>query len=98
MPVVLTREPGGTRIGEQIRQTLHSVANVEMLPATEVLLYSASRAQLVGEFVLPRLADGYIVLCDRYADSTIAYQGLRARPGHGCAVRCHAVCHVGTAA
>lgn len=82
LPVVLTREPGGTRISEQIRQTLHSTANVEMLPATEVLLYSASRAQLVGEFIRPRLADGCIVLCDRYADSTMAYQGY----GHGLAL------------
>jgi dTMP kinase len=77
--VLLTREPGGTRIGEQIRETLHSTANVEMLPATEILLYSASRAQLVGESILPRLAEGFVVLCDRYVDSTYAYQGY----GHG---------------
>ena len=77
--VLLTREPGGTRIGEQIRETLHSTANVEMLPTTEILLYSASRAQLVGEFILPRLAEGFVVLCDRYVDSTFAYQGY----GHG---------------
>jgi dTMP kinase len=79
IPVLLTREPGGTRIGEQIRQTLHSIANVEMIPTTEILLYSASRAQLVGEFILPRLDEGYVVLCDRYVDSTFAYQGY----GHG---------------
>lgn len=79
IPALLTREPGGTRIGEQIRATLHSVDNKEMLPATEILLYSASRAQLVGEFILPRLAEGFIVLCDRYVDSTFAYQGY----GHG---------------
>lgn len=78
-PVLLTREPGGTRIGEQIRETLHSPTHTEMLPATEVLLYSASRAQLVGEFILPRLSEGFIVVCDRYADSTLAYQGY----GHG---------------
>lgn len=77
--VLLTREPGGTRIGEQIRDTLHSVANAEMLPTTEILLYSASRAQLVGEFILPRLSEGFVVLCDRYVDSTFAYQGY----GHG---------------
>ncbi|GAG18540.1 unnamed protein product, partial [marine sediment metagenome] len=77
--VLLTREVGGTRIGEQIRETLHSTANVEMLPTTEMLLYSASRAQLVGEFILPRLAEGFVVLCDRYVDSTFAYQGH----GHG---------------
>lgn len=79
IPVLLTREPGGTRIGEQIRATLHAVDNKEMLPTTEILLYSASRAQLVGEFILPRLAEGFIVLCDRYVDSTFAYQGY----GHG---------------
>jgi dTMP kinase len=77
--VLLTREPGGTRIGEQIRDTLHSTANVEMLPTTEILLYSASRAQLVGEYILPRLDEGFIVLCDRFVDSTFAYQGY----GHG---------------
>jgi len=79
IPVLLTREPGGTRIGEQIRTTLHAVTNKEMLPATEILLYSASRAQLVGELILPHLAEGFIVLCDRYVDSTFAYQGY----GHG---------------
>lgn len=77
--VLLTREPGGTRIGEQIRDTLHTTTYVEMLPETEILLYSASRAQLVGEFILPRLAEGFVVLCDRYVDSTFAYQGY----GHG---------------
>jgi len=77
--VLLTREPGGTRIGEQIRDTLHATSYVEMLPETEILLYSASRAQLVGEFILPRLAQGFVVLCDRYVDSTFAYQGY----GHG---------------
>jgi len=79
IPVLLTREPGGTRIGEQIRATLHAAENKEMLPVTELLLYSASRAQLVGEFILPRLAEGFVVLCDRYVDSTFAYQGY----GHG---------------
>ncbi len=78
-PVLLTREPGGTSIGGQIREILHSVENVEMLPRTEILLYSASRAQLVGQVILPNLAQGKIVLCDRYADSTLAYQGY----GHG---------------
>ena len=77
--MLLTREPGGTRIGEQIRDTLHETNFVEMLPQTEILLYSASRAQLVGEFIFPRLAEGFVVLCDRYVDSTYAYQGY----GHG---------------
>lgn len=78
-PVFLTREPGGTGIGDQIREVLHSLENTEMLPQTEILLYSASRAQLVGQIIRPRLARGEIVLCDRYADSTLAYQGY----GHG---------------
>jgi dTMP kinase len=78
-PVFLTREPGGTGIGDQIREVLHSLENTEMLPRTEILLYSASRAQLVGQIIRPHLARGEIVLCDRYADSTLAYQGY----GHG---------------
>jgi dTMP kinase len=78
-PLLLTREPGGTSIGDQIRTVLHDVANTAMLPSTEILLYSASRAQHVGEVIRPALARGEIVLCDRYADSTLAYQGY----GHG---------------
>jgi dTMP kinase len=70
-----TREPGGTDIGDQIRGCLHDVANTAMAPAAEILLYSASRAQLVAEVIRPGLAAGAIVLCDRYADSTMAYQG-----------------------
>ncbi len=73
--VYCTREPGGTTIGDQIRQILHDVANTAMTARAEILLYSASRAQLVEEVILPRLARGEIVLCDRYADSTYAYQG-----------------------
>jgi dTMP kinase len=70
-----TREPGGTSIGEQIREVLHSLKNTEMHPRTETLLYQAARAQFVEQVVRPRLALGEIVLSDRYADSTIAYQG-----------------------
>jgi dTMP kinase len=77
--VLKTREPGGTAIGDEIRAVLHDVRNTAMLPPTEVLLYSASRAQIVGQLIRPALAQGKIVLCDRYADSTIAYQGY----GHG---------------
>ena len=73
--VVATREPGGTPIGDQIRACLHDVNNTAMTAAAELLLYSASRAQLVGELIRPALAQGHIVLCDRYADSTLAYQG-----------------------
>lgn len=73
--VLCTREPGGTAIGSQIRQVLHDVNNTEMSARAEILLYSASRAQLVEQVILPHLAQGGIVLCDRYADSTYAYQG-----------------------
>ncbi|NHZ71686.1 MAG: dTMP kinase [Aquificales bacterium] len=73
--VVQTREPGGTSIGDQIRDVLHDVNNGEITAVTELLLYSASRAQLVRELVQPALVAGKIILCDRYADSTIAYQG-----------------------
>lgn len=77
--VLLTREPGGTAIGEQIRTVLHDLKNEAMQPRAEVLLYSAARAQLVGQVIRPHLAAGGLVLSDRYADSTLAYQGY----GHG---------------
>ena len=73
--VLAVREPGGTSIGEQIRDVLHSLANQEMRPQAEILLYCASRAQLVGQVIRPRLQSGGVVICDRYADSTLAYQG-----------------------
>jgi len=78
-PVYCTREPGGTSIGDQIRQVLLANQNTDMHPRTEILLFQASRAQLVEQEILPRLRRGEIVLCDRYADSTLAYQGY----GHG---------------
>ena len=74
--IVTTREPGGTSIGEQVRDCLHDVKNTRMTAAAEVLLYSASRSQLVKEVIMPALAQGQIVLSDRYADSTLAYQGF----------------------
>lgn len=78
--VVVTREPGGTEIGEEIRHLLiHSSSNSEMCPETELLLFAASRAQLVREIILPALEDGKIVLCDRYLDSTTVYQGAARR-------------------
>ena len=73
--VLCTREPGGTTIGNRIRAVVHDVAHTEMAHQTEVLLYSASRAQLVQQVILPHLNQGGAVLCDRYADSTYAYQG-----------------------
>ena len=73
--VLALREPGGTSIGEQIRDVLHSLDNREMQSRTEILLYCAARAQLVGQVIRPHLESGGVVLCDRYADSTLAYQG-----------------------
>jgi dTMP kinase len=70
------REPGGTDIGDQIRTVLHDVRNTEMQDRAEVLLYSASRAQLVGQVIRPALEAGRVVLCDRFAESTMAYQGF----------------------
>jgi len=70
-----TREPGGTSIGEQIRDVIHDLKNVEMHPRTETLLYQAARAQIVEQVIKPRLQAGEIVISDRYYDSTIAYQG-----------------------
>ncbi len=73
--VLLTREPGGTTIGEQIRQVVLSKHSQEITHQTEALLFSAARAQIVAEVIKPALAAGKIVVCDRYADSTMAYQG-----------------------
>ncbi len=78
-PVLTTREPGGTFIGDQIRETLLDLKNTAMVDRTEALLYQAARAQLVDEIIKPHLAEGGIVLCDRYADSTLAYQGYGHR-------------------
>jgi dTMP kinase len=73
--VLATREPGGTQIGDQIRAVLSDMGNQEMRPRTELLLFQASRSQLVEQVIRPHLQEGGIVLCDRYADSTLAYQG-----------------------
>ncbi len=73
--LVVTREPGGTEIGDQTRQVIMDLKNKAMFPETEILLFQASRAQLVREVIQPSLAAGKVVLCDRYADSTLAYQG-----------------------
>lgn len=72
---LLTREPGGTKIGDDIRSILLDPSNKKMHPLTELFLYEASRAQHLEQLIKPALANGTIVLCDRYADSTIAYQG-----------------------
>ena len=78
-PIFTTREPGGTSIGEQVREILMRLDNTAMNPRTETLLFCAARAQLVSEVIRPELEKGNIVLLDRYADSTMAYQGY----GHG---------------
>jgi dTMP kinase len=74
-PVVKTREPGGTSIGEQVRAVLLSPENGNMSPVAELFLYEACRAQLIEERVRPDLETGNLVLCDRYFDATTAYQG-----------------------
>jgi len=73
--VLFTREPGGTAIGDQVRQILLDPEHRNMVPEAEVLLFSASRAQLVRQVIKPHLERGGVVVCDRYADSTYAYQG-----------------------
>ncbi len=75
-PILKTREPGGTPISDQIRATLLDLKNTAMIDRTEALLYQAARAQLVEEVIKPHLEQGGIVLSDRYADSTLAYQGF----------------------
>lgn len=78
--VEVTREPGGTDIGEQIRHLLkHHVSGDDMFPETELLLFAASRAQLVREVIAPAIETGKIVLCDRFLDSTTVYQGVARR-------------------
>ncbi len=92
--VLLTREPGGTEIGEQLRHLLQfSKAGQAMCSETELLLFTASRAQLVRERILPALAAGTIVLADRFLDSTTVYQGVARRldPTHVAAINCFAV-------
>jgi len=74
-PIILVREPGGTRISDLIRRIVLDLQHTEMAPTTETLLFSAARAQLVSERIQPYLDQGGIVLCDRYADSTYAHQG-----------------------
>jgi dTMP kinase len=74
-PILVTREPGGTLIGNAIRSLLLDLQHREMNERAEALLFNAARAQLVSQVIRPALAAGKIVLCDRFADSTFAYQG-----------------------
>ncbi len=73
--IILTREPGGTTIGDQIRRILLLTENKGMFPVAELLLYAAARNQHVEEVIKPALGKGQVILCDRYADATYAYQG-----------------------
>ncbi len=77
--IFTTREPGGTPISDQVRQIIMAMKNTSMHPRTELLLFLSARAQLVEEVIRPRLAAGEVIISDRYADSTLAYQGY----GHG---------------
>lgn len=79
--IVLTREPGGTPISEQIRNVILDKKNTEMDPVTEALLYAASRRQHIVEKIIPSVKEGKIVLCDRYLDSSLAYQGVARKLG-----------------
>jgi len=79
VPTVLTREPGGTLIGDQVRKILLDPANTALDPKTELLLYAASRAQHLKEVIVPHLESPGVVLCDRFADATLAYQGYGRR-------------------
>ena len=73
---VMTREPGGTRIGRKIRSILLDPESAAMNPAAELLLYTADRVQHIQEIILPMIEGGCIVICDRYFDATLAYQGV----------------------
>lgn len=79
--VLHTREPGGTDIGEKLRDILLDKANTAMDPVTEMLIYAASRAQHVREVIEPALERGEIVICDRFTDSSVAYQGYGRQLG-----------------
>jgi len=87
--VLHIREPGGVKISEQIRRILLNVKNTKMSKECETLLYMAARAQLVKEIIAPALAKGKIVICDRFLDSTVAYQG------YGCGVSVKAIKKIG---
>lgn len=90
-PVVVTREPGGTPISEDIRRILLDPGNTVLCPVAELLLYEAARAQLVAEFIRPALAEGAVVLCDRFADSTTAYQGAGRSLDYDTVIQLHRV-------
>lgn len=74
-PVTLVREPGGTKVGEALRNILADPEFDDMTPLTEVFMFAASRSQLVEQLIRPKLGEGTIVICDRFYDATLAYQG-----------------------
>jgi dTMP kinase len=74
IPAILIREPGGTPLGDRVRHLLKQSRQISIAPVTELMLFNASRSQLVKDVIQPNLKEGKIVICDRYADSTIAYQ------------------------
>lgn len=84
--VILTREPGGTEIGEKIRKIILDPDNSEMSAVTEAMLYAASRAQHVAEVIKPAIDAGKIVICDRFIDSSIAYQGYGRNLGESVSI------------
>ena len=75
IPVILTHEPGGTPLGKKLARWLKWAQDTDVSPLAELLLFNTSRAQLVDEVIRPNLEKGKVVICDRYADSTTAYQG-----------------------
>jgi dTMP kinase len=75
IPHLATREPGGSSLSTQLRRWILNKLDYNLMPETELLLFLADRAQHVGEVILPALREGKVVLCDRYSDSTLAYQG-----------------------
>jgi len=83
LSIVLTREPGGIRISEQIRKILLDTENTEMNPKTEALLFAAARSQHYEEIIKPALEQGKFVLCDRFIDSSVVYQGVVRKLGVG---------------
>ena len=81
IPVISSREPGGIKISEKIREIILDPENIEMSPATEALLYAASRSQHIDEKIKPALQKGKVVICDRFVDSSLAYQGFARNLG-----------------
>ena len=91
LPVVVTREPGGTAMGEKVRHLLLDTGTAKLSPLAELALMFASRAQHIQEIIQPALAEGRLVLCDRFTDSTEAYQGGGRKLGSGPVTALHQI-------